>query len=256
MADTITLSGGSSSTGVGAPKHSVGWATNTRLYFRQAKSSTAGKFKLQVRLYVFYTSYDSTQTASLQIYTGSSTSGTKLLDKSWTWSRSTAGDHMYYSSWYTLSECSNVSSQNIYAVCNPGSGSFNDTLTIKGIKRSYSLTVSSNNIQSYSYSIIDNSKINAEDRNNQTAESAIVYDSDVIQWTATARNGYKIDPSSGTITVSGNNVILNLIASARATIHKFMNGAWQLYSIYVRRDGNWVLHQANIRKDGTWQQYT
>lgn len=396
MAETITLSGGSASSGVGSEGRN---SSNiyVRLYFRQGKSSMPGKVRLQVRTYFYYPAYDAASNASLNIWLGSSSSGTKLLSRTWTWVRKTSGDKTEYSQWFDLPEQNNTSSLNIYTVCSPVDGypEVTNTITISGIKRAYSLAVNiddyqivaqssdisaRNNItysvqiakeidkeketgkacfagrlhiewpesslsgpdryainrfdiwagsnssgtkllsvvpdwdrlpaagsydtewfelspiskqssynlfcivradgaagtdrelsfsfaepelitvngtvQSCTYSIVDNSRINNGNRTNQNSRLSIIYDTDSVTWTAKAKSGHKLNQDSGSFTVSGRNASIQLYSLALATIHAFVNGVWQLFSIYIMRNGQWVQHQANVFKDGSWQQYS
>ena len=230
-----------------------------RLYIRQGKSSAAGKVKLQVRAYFYYAPYASYNTATLKIYKGSNTSGTKILDTYWGWTREGSGFHAVYSDWFDLPEQNNVDSLNIFAACSPASGYPEVTydLSLQGIRASRLLSIQTDgNVSSYSYTIDDSSGVNGGKRTNQTASTAIVYDTDKVTWTAIAKAGHKLDPASGTSTVSGSNLVIQILSKAMATIHMMKDGVWHLYSIYVRRGGAWVQHQANIRKGGSWQQYS
>lgn len=230
-----------------------------RLYIRQAPSTTVGKVKLQVRAYFYYAPYSSYNTATLKIYKGSSSSGTKLLDTYWEWTREGTGFHAIYSEWFNLPEQDNTSSLNIYALCRPTSSypEVSYDLSLQAIRPSRLLTIQTDgNVASYSYTIDDSSGVVGGKRTNQTASTAIVYDTDKVTWTATPKAGHKLDPSSGTSTVNGSNLLISIITKVTATVHMFAAGAWHLYSIYVRRGGAWVQHQANIRKTGSWQQYS
>lgn len=255
-------SGGSSNTGGSTSQQSAsggGGNIYVRLYIRQGKSSAAGKVRIQVQAYFYYAPYGSYPTATLKVYLGSNTSGTKLLDTYWGWTREGVGFHAVYSEWFNLPEQNNTSNLKIYALCRPAEGyaEVPYELSLGGIKNSHTLTIQTDgNISSYSYSIDDSSGVNGGKRTNQTAATAIVYDTDKVTWTATPKAGHKLDPASGTSTVSGKNLVISIIAKAMATIHMMKAGAWHLYSIYVRRGGAWVQHQANIRKAGSWQQYS
>lgn len=258
-AEVVPIDGGGG--GGSSSQQSSGGNIYVRLYLRQSKSSSAGKIRIQIRTYFYYAPYASQPTATLKVYLGSSTSGTKLLDTYWSWVREGSGFHAVYSDWFDLPEQNNIpnSNLNLYALCSP-SGSYSEIpyeLSLSGIKNSYELTIETDgNVSSYSYTIDDSSGVNGGKRINQTATTAIVYDTDKVTWTATPKAGHKLDPASGTKTVSGSNLLISIMAKAMATIHMMKAGAWHLYSIYVRRGGAWVQHQANIRKAGSWQQYS
>lgn len=257
-------SGGSSGGGSGTHNPQYSGSDYVNLYFRQSKSSSAGKIRIQIRAYFYYPSlntWDTRETANLQVYLGSNASGTKLLDMDFDWIRwYSSGWKATYSNWFDLPEQNNTSNLNLYALCTSNKNGHNYApfeLSLSGIKNSHTLTIETDgNISSYSYTIDDSSGINGEKRINQTATTAIVYDTDKVTWTATPKAGHKLDPASGTETVSGSNLLISIIAKARATIHMMKAGAWHLYSIYVRRGGAWVQHQANIRKAGSWGQYS
>ncbi len=233
-----------------------------RIYLRQAKSSTAGKIKIQARAYFFYASYSSTNWATLKIYLGTSASGTKLLDTSWEWNRVVSRndeDRKVFSQWYDLGEISNTTSDiNVYALCRP-TASYPEVgyqLTLKGARPSYTVTISpDSNVKNYSYKIEDYSRVYGSDRTNQTARTAIVYSGDKVTWTATPKSGYDINPRSATVTINGNHIIA-IIARAMATLRMKIGGAWNMYSIYIRRGGAWVQHQAHIRTGNQWGQYS
>lgn len=240
-------------------KSSGGSNIYVRLYIRQGKSSSAGKVRIQVQAYFYYAPYSSYPTATLKVYLGSNTSGTKLLDTYWGWTREGVGFHAVYSEWFNLPEQNNASNLKIYALCRPAEGyaEVPYELTLGGIKNSYALTIQTDgNVASYSYEIEDVSGANGGNRSDQTATTAIVYDSDKVIWSAVPKPGHRLDPTNGTVTVNGSNLLISIITKVTATIHMMKAGAWHLYSIYVRRGGAWVQHQANIRKAGSWQQYS
>lgn len=232
-----------------------------RLYIRQTKSSTAGKVKLQVRIYFYAAplSYTKSENAYLNVYLGTSYHGTHLLNEGWTWTRESPGFHAVYSPWYDLPEQNNIESMNIFATCKP-TDSYPEVsydLSLQAIRPSRLLTIETDgNVASYSYAIDDSSGVNGGKRINQTASTAIVYDTDKVTWTAIPIAGHKLDPASGTSTVSGSNLLISIITKVTATVHMFTSGAWHLYSIYIRRGGAWVQYQANIRKAGSWKQYS
>ncbi len=84
-----------------------------------------------------------------------------------------------------------------------------------------------------------------------------IYYGDSLTLSIQPKAGYQIDsrsPASNTVTVT-NNLVITVITSPMATIHRRMNGAWATYLIYKRYNSAWELFQANIRKNGQWQKY-
>lgn len=273
------VSGGSA--GPGKPSNteiSSGSGGNiyVNLYLRQAKASYGGKIKIQVRAHFFYAPYSSVNRATLNVYFGTSTSGTKLLDDaSWEWNRVLSHndeDRHVYSQWYDLAEIDNTTSDiNIYALCRP-TASYPEVgyqLILKNARPSYWLNISADsNVKSFSYKIEDYSNVYGGNRLNQVDQFAIVYVGDKITWTATPKAGYKVDPKdarvqSGNTIIAGNDIVdvsaytkIDIIAKAMATLRMKIAGAWNMYSIYVRRGGAWVQHQAHIRTANKWDQYS
>lgn len=249
------------------------------LYLRQAKSSNGGKIKIQIRVHFFYASYSSTNWAKLNVYLGTSTSGTKLLDEQdacWEWNRVISrndDDRHSYSQWYDLAEINNATGDiNIYATCQPTASypTVGYQLVLKNVRPSYWLNISADShTKSMSYNIEDYSNVYGANRLNQTGQYAIVYEGDKITWTAAPKSGYKIDPKDADIQSPGGTHLpgastinvkaytyIQVIAKAMATLRMKIGGAWNMYSIYVRRSGAWVQHQAYIRSSNKWDQYS
>lgn len=244
--------GGGSSSGSGTPQVPSG-DFYVVIYFRQVKPSTAGKVKLQARAYFYYPPYSQYCNATLKVYLGTSSSGTQLLNTTWTWTRDgSSGYHTYYSDWYNLAEVNNATSIDVYAECQPHTTKPNTThsATISNIRRSWNLTRTLNsNIASLYYSITDNSGLNESNRTNQTASSAIVYDGDSYSWSATASTGYTMDFSSGSGVVSSDITIspIAIINTYRVTISQgdhttivVMNGP------NVIQNGSYVNYGSNL----------
>lgn len=287
----VTGSGSSSESSSSEPGGSTGAGVNTdpqdsqasaggniqvRLFLRQAKSSDAGKIKIQVRAYFFYAPYSSENTATLRAWWGSSPSGNAQIVKIWGWNRVLShndDDRKVFSEWFTIGEVANTTSTiNVYVACQP-STSYPEVgyqLQLHNARRSFWLNISGDsNVKNLSYKIEDGSGVYGANRLNQTGQYAIVYEGDKITWTATPKSGYKIDPKdadiqspggthlpgASTITVKAYTYI-KVIAKAMATLRMKIAGTWNMYSIYIRRGGAWVQHQAHIRSSNKWDQYS
>ena len=84
-----------------------------------------------------------------------------------------------------------------------------------------------------------------------------IYYGDLLTLSIRPKAGYQIDsrfPASDTVTVT-DNLVITVITSPMATIHRRQNGAWATYLIYKRYNSAWELFQANVRKNGQWEKY-
>lgn len=271
--------GGSSGSGVDTDplnsQASAGGNIQVRLFLRQAKSSDAGKIKIQIRAYFFYAPYSSENTATLRAWWGTSPSGGSQITEIWGWNRVLShndNDRKVFSEWFTIGEVSNTTKPiDVYVTCQP-STSYPEVgyqLHLENARSSYWLNVTPDaNVQSHKYTITDGSGVYGSNRTNISDHYAIVYAGDTVTWSATPKSGYKIDPKdaivvSGSTTISGSSTVkvsaytyIKIICKAMATLRMKIAGAWNMYSIYVRRGGSWVQHQAHIRVGNKWDQYS
>lgn len=273
--------GGSSGSGVDtSPQDSQpttgGGNIQVRLFLRQAKSSNAEKIKIQIRAYFFYAPYSSENTATLRAWWGTSPSGSAQITEIWGWNRVLShneNDRKVFSEWFTIGEVNNTKSPiAVYVTCQP-STSYPEVgyqLYLNNARPSHWLNVTpDNNVKSHKYTITDGSGVYGSNRTNISDHYAIVYDGDVVTWSATPKSGYKIDPKDAHIESPGGTQIpgastitvraytyIRIIAKAMATLRMKIAGIWNMYSIYVRRGGAWVQHQAHIRSSNKWDQYS
>lgn len=157
--------------------------------FRQATSSS-GIVNLQARLSFSYTVYARTYTCAIRI--GSGTSGSSVynyLNTSFEWTRSGTS---YTSEWLTLSgSITNTNSIDLYVQVQPNSEKENlnsGKITISGIKKAYTLTVSAGTGSAITVSRQSSNVASSGTLSN----GAVIYDGDSLRITASANANYGI----------------------------------------------------------------
>lgn len=83
---------------------------------------------------------------------------------------------------------------------------------------------------------------------------AAIYSDDILEISATAQSGYKLNPIITPITVSGN-VTVAPTASRMATVQVWDGTQWSPYLIYVWNGSSWDLYQATIWDGTQWNPY-
>lgn len=213
MAKTLTVSPSSGK--------DIGNGVTARFEFQQVKSASSGKVYLQIRAIFNCVDYGSSGDrelgAAMHVKLGNSASASDNIFTEWAWTRH-RGDTIV-GPWISLNSINSASSLTFYIIINngyaPSSGDVNwGTITVSGIARCLTLTRTLNShVSSLTYSITDRSGLNGGNRTNQTATTAIVYDSDTYSWSATAETGYTLSSSSGSGTVNGSSITIAPTAS-------------------------------------------
>jgi hypothetical protein len=199
-----------------------------KIQYRQKESSENGKVTIQARMYYKWNAGAAStyNGCTMQIYTGGypgSSGSTLLMNKSYSWERTSAANECY-TSWYDVFTWDNRSSVYLYAVVAAATSTteFWD-MSVSGIRSSYRLTTSSGT----GYSISVNRQSSGVGGIGAVASNGILYSGDSIKISATPSSGYQVSSlkvnntdftNGNTYSVSGNVAVVATVQALASTV--------------------------------------